>query len=165
MAGEALELTLRSRLREHEHQRKSEELEYARRLQLSMLPAERLSLPRVDIAATTQTATEVGGDYYDYFMAGHRALGVAIGDAAGSGVTAALLMASLQASFRMEAAVTHSPAEALRKINSFTYKRTQSERFVTFFYGLLDLKSGLFRIINNYINFRDLCFHTVLDSW
>src|SRR5690349_23910331 len=63
-----------------EYERKTVELEEARRFQLSMLPKEVPHHPRYDVAVFTRTATEVGGDYYDFHLAGD-ALSVTIGDA------------------------------------------------------------------------------------
>lgn len=77
-----------------DNDRKTQELEEARKLQLSMLPQTMPEVQGLDIAMFMQTATEVGGDYYDYFMAADGTLTVAIGDATGHGVKAGTMVAA-----------------------------------------------------------------------
>jgi sigma-B regulation protein RsbU (phosphoserine phosphatase) len=124
-----------------ERARLEEELVVARRIQESFLPESPPELPGVELSALNVPCLEVGGDYYDFLvLEGHKQLGVAIGDASGKGVPAALLMASLQAAFHAEAEVSDSPARVLERMNRLIIRRTGSERFVTFFYGILDLE-------------------------
>jgi serine phosphatase RsbU (regulator of sigma subunit) len=79
-------------------ERKAAELEEARRFQLSLLPKEVPQLERFDVAAFTQTATEVGGDYYDFRVDGE-ALTVAIGDATGHGAKAGTMVTVIKTLF------------------------------------------------------------------
>ena len=81
-----------------ENQRKSDELERARKIQLSMLPTAPPDLPFLDIAARQVTASEVGGDYYDFFQQVDGRLRVAIGDATGHGVASGLMVSMTKAS-------------------------------------------------------------------
>ncbi|HEY6842640.1 MAG TPA: SpoIIE family protein phosphatase, partial [Thermoanaerobaculia bacterium] len=83
---------------EVEYQRKSAELEEARRFQLSMLPKEVPQLDAFDIAAFTHTAAEVGGDYYDFHVEGG-GLAITIGDATGHGARAGTMVAVIKALF------------------------------------------------------------------
>jgi len=77
---------------EVDHRRKTEELAYARQFQLSMLPRRNLSLDRIEIIGQMRTASEVGGDYYDFIeMAGDR-ICIAVGDATGHGMAAGLVV-------------------------------------------------------------------------
>jgi serine phosphatase RsbU (regulator of sigma subunit) len=96
-----------------EYQRKSAELEEARRFQLSMLPKEVPQHPCYDIAVFTHTAAEVGGDYYDFHSEG-TAMSVTIGDATGHGARAGTMVAVIKALF---AGYTggQTPAEFLRE--------------------------------------------------
>ncbi|VAX27265.1 hypothetical protein MNBD_IGNAVI01-1126, partial [hydrothermal vent metagenome] len=71
-----------------ENERKTQELEEARQLQLSMLPKKLPELPNLDIAVYMQTATEVGGDYYDFHVGDDGELTTVIGDATGHGLKA-----------------------------------------------------------------------------
>ena len=86
-----------------EHLRKTHELEEARRLQLSMIPDRVPSLPGLEIAVHMQTATEVGGDYYDFHVADDGALTVAIGDATGHGLKAGMMVAITKGLFQVMA--------------------------------------------------------------
>jgi serine phosphatase RsbU (regulator of sigma subunit)/ligand-binding sensor domain-containing protein len=81
-------------------QRNRQELEFARELQLSMLPAASQSVEGFDIAAEMRTATEVGGDYYDYLALPDGRLFVAVGDATGHGVAAGLVVAMVKIALR-----------------------------------------------------------------
>ena len=80
------------------YERKSAELEEARRFQLSMLPKEVPRLNRYDIAVYTHTATEVGGDYYDFDVEGED-VAITIGDATGHGARAGTMVAVIKALF------------------------------------------------------------------
>jgi serine phosphatase RsbU (regulator of sigma subunit) len=81
-----------------ENERKSAELENARKLQRSMLPTYPPAIPYLDIAARQETASEVGGDYYDFFEPGEDLLRIAIGDATGHGVASGLMVSMTKAS-------------------------------------------------------------------
>lgn len=81
-----------------ENQRKSDELEQARKIQQSMLPGAPPMIPHLDIAACQLTASEVGGDYYDFFSRANAGLRVVIGDATGHGVASGLMVSMTKAS-------------------------------------------------------------------
>ncbi|MEM9404399.1 MAG: SpoIIE family protein phosphatase [Acidobacteriota bacterium] len=93
------EQELKTKLLEAEVERKAEELEEARRLQLSMLPQSVPEHPRVEIAAHMTTATEVGGDYYDFDVADDGDLTVAVGDATGHGLRAGTMVTATKSLF------------------------------------------------------------------
>ncbi len=84
---------------EAENERKTKELEDARRLQLSMLPADIPKLPGYEIAVLMKTATEVGGDYYDFSSAADGTLSIALGDATGHGMQAGTIVALMKGLF------------------------------------------------------------------
>ncbi|MBI1762939.1 MAG: SpoIIE family protein phosphatase [Acidobacteria bacterium] len=84
---------------EAEHQRKTQELEEARQLQLSMLPRNVPQSPRLEIAAYMKTASEVGGDYYDFHLGEDGTLTIAVGDATGHGLRAGTLVSSVKSLF------------------------------------------------------------------
>jgi hypothetical protein len=101
-AGMSLYLARRigqSRVIAAENRRRSEELTQARELQLSMLPRELPSIPELDVSASTQTAAEVGGDYYDVRRDGGGALLFAFGDATGHGLAAGIVVTAAKALF------------------------------------------------------------------
>ncbi|HEX9975402.1 MAG TPA: two-component regulator propeller domain-containing protein, partial [bacterium] len=82
-----------------ENERKTIELEKARRLQLSMLPKQLPNVPHLDIAVHMQTATEVGGDYYDFYLDEKNHLTVVIGDATGHGLNAGTMVSVMKGLF------------------------------------------------------------------
>ena len=86
-----------------ENQRKTKELEEARQLQLSMLPKELPNLPHLDIAVYMKTATEVGGDYYDFHVGMDGTLTVVIGDATGHGMKAGTMVTTTKSLFSSHA--------------------------------------------------------------
>jgi serine phosphatase RsbU (regulator of sigma subunit) len=77
---------------EGDHRRKTEELAFARQLQLSMLPTRNVSLDNVEIVGQMRAATEVGGDYYDFIEMADGRVCVAVGDATGHGMAAGLVV-------------------------------------------------------------------------
>jgi sigma-B regulation protein RsbU (phosphoserine phosphatase) len=77
---------------EVDHRRKTEELAFARQLQLSMLPTRNISLDNIEIIGQMRTATEVGGDYYDFIEMADGRICVAVGDATGHGMAAGLVV-------------------------------------------------------------------------
>jgi len=93
------EANLRAQLAETENERKSKELEEARQLQLSMLPKLLPQLPHLDIAVYMKTATEVGGDYYDFNVGIDGTLTVVLGDATGHGMRAGTMVTSAKSLF------------------------------------------------------------------
>ncbi len=84
---------------EIENERKTKELEEARQLQLSMLPKELPALPHLEIAAFMRTATEVGGDYYDFMVQENGVVNVAFGDATGHGLQAGTMVTLMKGFF------------------------------------------------------------------
>jgi len=88
-----------SKIVQAENDRKTKELEEARQLQLSMLPKQLPQLPHLDIAVYMQTATEVGGDYYDFHVALDGTLTVVIGDATGHGMKAGTMVTTAKSLF------------------------------------------------------------------
>jgi serine phosphatase RsbU (regulator of sigma subunit)/ligand-binding sensor domain-containing protein len=98
------EANLRAQLAETENERKTKELEEARQLQLSMLPKTLPQLPHLDIAVYMKTATEVGGDYYDFNVGIDGTLTIVIGDATGHGMRAGTMVTSAKSLFNSYAA-------------------------------------------------------------
>ena len=90
-------------LLEVENIRKTEELEEARKLQMSMLPKTTPQLPNLDVAFEMRPATEVGGDYYDYNLTEDGQLTIAIGDATGHGMNAGLVVSAVKSLFKTAA--------------------------------------------------------------
>lgn len=106
LRAEAAELKAKAaeaerKLLEAENERKSKELEEARSLQLSMLPRELPQLPNLDIAVYMKTATEVGGDYYDFHVGMDGVLTVVLGDATGHGMKAGTMVTTTKSLFNV----------------------------------------------------------------
>ncbi len=102
---------------EIENARKARELEEARRLQLAMLPKVIPQLPHLEMAVFMQTATEVGGDYYDFNVDDAGTLTVAIGDATGHGLQAGTIVASSKSLFKALVGEPE-PAQVLKKMST-----------------------------------------------
>ena len=92
--------------------------------------------------ADWQPARVGGGDYYDVPKFSDRAIGICIGDVVGKGISAALLMANLQASFRAFASEGVSPGTLCGKLNSVFCNNIAADKFVTFCYCTIDADSG-----------------------
>jgi sigma-B regulation protein RsbU (phosphoserine phosphatase) len=115
-----------------------QELDRAREIQTALLPSTLPQLANVQVSGAWQPARMVGGDYFDVIRLDDKRLGICIGDVAGKGISAALLMANLQAAFRAFATAEASPATVCTKLNAFLCANVASGRFITFFYGVLN---------------------------
>ncbi len=96
---EAKDQEMQRRLLEADNARKTRELEDARQLQLSMLPQSLPDVPNLGIAVYMKTASEVGGDYYDFLLSKDGALTVVVGDATGHGTKAGIMVAAIKSLF------------------------------------------------------------------
>ncbi len=122
-------------------QQQEEELKRAREIQQMLLPSTLPQPAGVQIAGAWQPAREVSGDYFDVIQLDKDRVGICIGDVVGKGITAALLMANLQASFRAFATTEASPQMVCTRLNKFLCANIASGKFVTFFYAVLDANS------------------------
>jgi sigma-B regulation protein RsbU (phosphoserine phosphatase) len=119
-----------------------QELEIARRMQMSILPRGFARRAEVDVASLILPAREVGGDFYDWFMLDEHRLGVVIADVSGKGVPAAFFMAIARTLLKVSARFLASPAQTLARANQLLAADNDEMMFVTLFYGVLDLRSG-----------------------
>jgi len=124
------------------------ELDTARKIQEKLLPHEMPQFRGFEIAGTSIPSKQVGGDYFDFLDLGDGQLGIAIADVSGKGIPAALLMANLQASLHAQTFETEKVADVTARINNLLVKSTDSNMFVTFFYGLLDRNRSTFTSTN-----------------
>ncbi|MBN1825401.1 MAG: SpoIIE family protein phosphatase [Candidatus Eisenbacteria bacterium] len=121
-----------------EKEKLEEQLSLARRIQEGLLPRNLPETPGLHIAARIRFCLNVAGDYYDVIsLSGGRTL-LAIGDVAGKGVGAALLMSNLQASLRSMKDVGIGLPEIMARINSLIYENTPPELFITLFVAIFD---------------------------
>lgn len=125
-----------------------QELRRAEEIQRSLLPRQIPQIAGFEVAAAWQPARTVGGDYYDVIQLGAHRLGVCIADVVGKGVSAALLMANVQASVRAFATESESPAKLCAKVNGLLCENIATGKFVTFLYGILDSQARTFQFCN-----------------
>ncbi|MCS7079178.1 MAG: SpoIIE family protein phosphatase [Chloracidobacterium sp.] len=130
-----------------EKERIEKELEVAAAIQRRILPDSSPVLDAVETIGVNLSCRQVGGDYYDYIRFDEPKLGLVIADVSGKGTPAALLVSTLQASFRA-LVESYDLAETVTRLNKVIYKASPSYNYITFFYGVLDLETRLFRSIN-----------------
>ncbi len=122
-------------------QRLEQELDIAREVQAQLFPRTLPAVAGVHLAAVCRAARVVSGDYYDSFQIAPARLALAIADISGKGISAALLMASLQAALRSQAlsdAAGLNTAEMAAKLNRHLLVNSSAERYATIFYAVYD---------------------------
>lgn len=120
------------------------ELHIASEIQMSMVPKVFPPFPErhdLDIAADIVPAKEVGGDLYDYFIRDEK-LFFCLGDVSGKGIPASLVMAVTRSMFRTISAHEDSPSAILSNLNNSLADMNETDMFVTFFLGVLNLSDG-----------------------
>jgi len=132
-------------LHQHEQER---EIAEARAIQEKLLPREIPQLAGYAIAGAWQSAGMVGGDYFDVLALDGETLGMCIGDVAGKGMPAALLMSNLQAAVRGLSSPSLAPNLLCGRLNALVYRNTANDRFITFFYAQLDGATRRLRYAN-----------------
>ncbi|MFO0790046.1 MAG: SpoIIE family protein phosphatase [Pirellulales bacterium] len=124
------------------------DLELARRMQRTLLPSRPPQVPGYFFFDYYQAARQVGGDYYDYVQLPGGRVAVIVGDVAGKGVPAALLMARLSADVRFSLASETDTAKAVQQINEAFARHDWSDRFVTMLVAVLNPASGELTVVN-----------------
>jgi sigma-B regulation protein RsbU (phosphoserine phosphatase) len=114
---------------------KEAELNFAREVQQALFPRVPPTLSGLDFSAICLPARGIGGDFYDFVQLSDDRLIFAIADISGKGISAALLMANLQAMLRALAPSTQAPSEVCGKLNSHLHEVTDASKFATFFYA------------------------------
>jgi serine phosphatase RsbU (regulator of sigma subunit)/DNA-binding response OmpR family regulator len=125
-----------------EKRRMEEELAIAQEIQQALLPAPNRVLPFVSAATHHLPCHQVGGDYFDYFEMNGGGFGFALGDVAGKGMPAALLASVIQGMFAATTLLDLPIADMLSNVNRNLVKRGTGNRFVTFFFGVLDAEGN-----------------------
>ncbi len=134
-----------------ERERIQTELELATRIQADTLPNVFPPFPERDdfeIYAEMTPAKEVGGDFYDFFLIDDQHLGLVMADVSGKGVPAALFMMVSKILVQNYAMTGYSPAAVLEAVNAQICRNNKEEMFVTVWFGILDLQSGLLTAAN-----------------
>jgi len=124
------------------------DLEIAREIQKAMLPPGRFKAPGADVCAFSRPANTVGGDFYEILPLGDGRLMLSVGDVAGKGSPASLLMALLLAMMRTLIDERLEPAELIARLNVQVCRQSPGNRFITIFYGVLDLTTGELTYVN-----------------
>ena len=123
-------------------ERIEQDLRVARRIQQASLPKEVPTLEGWHLAPYYRSAKEVGGDFYDFHLLSEGKLGLAVGDATGKGVPAALVMSTTCGMLRLAAQSYSSAGEMLERVNEALHPNIPPNMFVTCFYCILDLNRG-----------------------
>jgi len=134
-------------------ERLEKELEIAREVQLQLYPRSVPSVPGVEIAASSTPAREVSGDYYDFVSHSGGSVDIVIGDISGKGISAALLMASIQSLLRShledwQGVQPGREASILCRLNRQLYRHSAPNRFSTLVLGHLNAENLTFRYCN-----------------
>jgi serine phosphatase RsbU (regulator of sigma subunit) len=124
------------------------ELALAAQIQKDFLPKRNPPGENFDIAGTNIPCNQVGGDYYDFIPIDPCRLAVIVADVSGKGMSAALLMASLRAALIAEVGPQMKLENMVAKLNDFVYSSSASNRFITFFFCELDMRTGVLRYVN-----------------
>jgi phosphoserine phosphatase RsbU/P len=126
----------------------AKELEQAAEIQRRLLPAAAPSVPGVDLAGYNAPCRTVGGDYYDFMTYPDGRVAILVGDVAGKGMPAALLMSSLQARVQVLFDDPVDVAALVTRLNRIITSNCPSNRFISFFVGVLDTKTGELIYVN-----------------
>jgi sigma-B regulation protein RsbU (phosphoserine phosphatase) len=131
------------------------ELALAAEVQQRLFPEQPPDSARFELSGFCQPARGVGGDYYDFLQFDNQQTGIAVADVAGKGISAALLMSSVQASLRSQAMVRDnggaskaSPAEMVSTLNRLLCRSTGPATYVTFFYAEFDEQTRRLTYVN-----------------
>jgi serine phosphatase RsbU (regulator of sigma subunit)/catechol 2,3-dioxygenase-like lactoylglutathione lyase family enzyme len=146
----AVEAQRRAAAEKHEAERRAaHELEIAMQVQARLFPQRLPAMRSLDYAGACVQTRRVGGDYYDFLDLGQERLGLVIGDIAGKGMPAALLMANLQANLRSQCAIAiDHPERFLQTVNRLFFESTAENAYATFFYSEFDDRAGRLRYAN-----------------
>jgi serine phosphatase RsbU (regulator of sigma subunit)/predicted enzyme related to lactoylglutathione lyase len=119
--------------------RAAQEMEIAKQVQARLFPQTLPALKTLDYAGICIQARHVGGDYYDFLALGQGRLGLLVGDIAGKGIAAALLMANLQANLRSQFALASEQTELfLQSVNKLFYENSVDSAYATVFFAEYD---------------------------
>jgi sigma-B regulation protein RsbU (phosphoserine phosphatase) len=133
-----------------EKERLISELTIASDVQNQLFPRDVPPMRTIELIGACQPARSVSGDYYDYLRLPDGSLAIAIGDVAGKGISAALLMASIQSIMRTQLAqgLHVSTAGMVSQLNRQLYANTSPEKYATFFFGLYEERSRMLTYTN-----------------
>jgi hypothetical protein len=125
-----------------------QEMSLAREIQMDLLPKSYPKIPGLDVFGFTVPARHVGGDCYDVIDLGEGKLAITIGDVSGKGTPAAILMANVQASVRALSETGVPAGKLMERVNKIVCASTDDGVFITFFYCVLDSRTGVLTYVN-----------------
>jgi serine phosphatase RsbU (regulator of sigma subunit) len=131
-----------------EQERMQRELELSRLIQTEMLPRAPLRSGPAEIAGISIPAREVGGDFFNYFVLPDGRLALLVGDVSGKGVSAALLMANIQATLRARLPHETDLAQLADRLDRELDQNTPGGVYLTLFLGILDMDGRVLRYVN-----------------
>jgi serine phosphatase RsbU (regulator of sigma subunit) len=146
-----MRLNLKASYRIHlERERLRGELETAREMQMGIMPSKAPNISGIDIAGICMPATEVGGDYFDYFPknGNHHELGFTVADVSGKGMKAAMTAVMVSGMLHAEAARGLKADEILTRINMPLFQKSDRRMFTALLFGILDMKKMVFTFTN-----------------
>src|SRR5262249_29175522 len=123
-------------------------IEEAEEIQRGLLPRQVASVPGCRMAVSWKPSSALSGDYFDVLRFDPSRFGICIADVVGKGVPAALLMSNFQAMVKSVARAGESPSEVCARLNSFVCGTVSSNKFITFFYALMDMEARTLRYAN-----------------
>ena len=129
-----------SRFRERLRMR--EEIDYARKIQLSMLPQGAPEVDWLELAAASLPATEVGGDYYDYFRLAPSQLALVLGDVSGHGLASGLLLSGVRSCLYLLEPSLGAPIPVFEKLNQMVRRTTDRRTYMTLLCAVLDREAA-----------------------
>jgi len=128
-----------------ERERVKAEIDAANRIQAALLPLDAPELAGATVASHYRAATEIGGDYFDFLPQPNGDIGIAFGDVSGHGLTSGIVMAMAKAALLVQVDNDSSPRTVLEVLNEIVMKTSPKRTLMTFFFGLLDLRSQTLR--------------------
>lgn len=131
-----------------ERKRLEEELELARQIQIGLLPKSFPDIAPFEVFGVNISSKQVGGDYFDIIRIDESHYIIAVADVSGKGVPASLLMSNLQAGLLALSPEVRAFDRLVARINNIIFMNTGSDKFITFFGGILDISAGTFTYVN-----------------
>jgi len=125
-----------------DRQRIEREFQLAREIQQTFLPDQIPEMPGWEMAVHWETARQVGGDFYDYFLLPDGRVAIVIADVSDKGLAASLYMTVTRTLIRAVALESNSPARTLERVNDLLLENSKNGFFITTYYGILSLKTG-----------------------
>ncbi len=134
--------------KENDARRMRKELDYAREIQIAMLPEAFRKFGSIEVASNSTPAMEVGGDYYDYFEISENETGFFICDVSGHGVASALMLSGLRSCMHLLIEDSSNPKEIFSRLNKMVRKTQNRKMFVTAVFAVIDTKENTCSLFN-----------------